>query len=312
MSRIHEALRKADQERAGAEAHDATPLLHLSQTPAGKAGRNTVPSARTEGLTEAGVIDAASRNNLGIEDLLARCARPEWHPDPNVSVFNPSLGARGSEQFRTLRSRLYQIRSNQRFQTLLVTSSVAGEGKTFVVSNLAEAFVRQHDCRVLIIDADLRCSRLHAPLGAPSAPGLTDYLRGATDELAGMQVGREGSLFFIPGGSQVSNPSELLSNGRLKTLLDRFTPIFDWIIIDSPPCLPVADARVLADFCDGLLLVVRAGSTPAAIVQRARHELKEMNVVGSILNAVEEQDIPYGAYYASGYYGRSNPKQDDR
>jgi succinoglycan biosynthesis transport protein ExoP len=89
-------------------------------------------------------------------------------------------------------------------------------------------------------------------------------------------------------------------------------PIFDWVIFDSPPCLPVADASVLADFCDGLLLVVRARSTPLAIVQRARQELQGRNIVGVVLNAVEEEALGYASYYGSGYDGKgyaNNPNK---
>src|ERR1700728_473358 len=103
----------------------------------------------------------------------------------NVNVFfNPNLSVHGAEQFRTLRSRLYQLRANQPLRTLLVTSSVPGEGKTFATTNLAQAVVRQPDRRVLIIDADLRCARLLLPLGVPTSPGLTDYLRGEEVEMA--------------------------------------------------------------------------------------------------------------------------------
>jgi protein-tyrosine kinase len=182
-----------------------------------------------------------------------------------------------------------------------------GEGKTFVTGNLAQAIVRQPDRRVLMIDSDLRCSRLHVPLGAPSNPGLTDYLRGEADEMAVIQHGQEGNLCFIPGGNEVTNPSELLLNGRMKTLLDRVTPVFDWVILDSPPCLPVADASVLAEFVDGILMVVRAASTPSHTAQRACQELKSRNLIGVVLNAMEEADA-YGSHYYAGYgygYGRS-------
>ena len=118
--------------------------------------------------------------------------------------FNANLSAHGAEQFRTLRSRLYQIRGNQSLRTLLVTSSVPGEGKTFVAANLAQAIVRQPDRRVLVIDADLRCARLHMLLGAPISPGLSDYLRGEADEMAVIQHGQEGNMCFIAGGNEVT------------------------------------------------------------------------------------------------------------
>ena len=108
----------------------------------------------------------------------------------------------GKEVFRTLRTRLYQVRAVQPLRTVLVTSALPGEGKTFVTSNLAQSLVRQRERRTLIIDADLRLSSLHIPLGAESSPGLSDYLLGEVDEFAVMQRGREENLFLIPGANR--------------------------------------------------------------------------------------------------------------
>jgi capsular exopolysaccharide synthesis family protein len=149
----------------------------------------------------------------------------------------------------------------------------------------------------------MRCPRLHQALGAPQTPGLTDYLRGDADEMSVIQSGAEGNLFFIGGGTKVSNPSELLSNGRLNVLLKRVAHAFDWVLIDAPPCLPVADATVIADSCDGILFVVRAGSTPGAVAQRAFQELKGRNILGVVLNAVEDSHAYGSTYYQSYGYG---------
>ncbi|MGD0306485.1 MAG: CpsD/CapB family tyrosine-protein kinase [Candidatus Acidiferrales bacterium] len=299
MSRIHEALKKAEQERASGQIPDV-PIL------SGEPG-TYAPSVEHRGYEPPSAhgdpVAAATGGFLRFDELITRCARPTWHPDPNVNVFlNPNLTAHGAEQFRTLRSRLYQIRSAQTMKTLLVTSSIPSEGKTFVTNNLAQSIVRQPDRRVLIIDADLRCSRLHVPLGAPASPGMTDYLRGDADETKIIQFNSESNLCFIPGGTEVANPSELLSNGRLKTLLDRVSPMFDWVILDSAPLIPVADSSFLADMVDGVLMVVRAGTTPSATAQRAVQELQGRTVVGVVLNAVDPEQA-YGAYYSSYGYG---------
>jgi protein-tyrosine kinase len=299
MSRIHEALKKAEQERSAIPGGQ----LELSQepvvsTPASKVDPPRLRSDAALRSLEASSIAAPSAEFLRFDDLKALCSNPQWNPDPNVNVFfNPALSPHGAEQFRTLRSRLYQLRSNQVLRTVLITSSVAAEGKTFVTTNLAQAFVRQPDRRVLIIDADLRRPRLHVPLGAPSAPGLTDYLRGERDEISIIQHGSEGGLCLIPGGNEVSNPSELLLNGRLKKLLDRLAPVFDWVILDSPPCVPVADASILAEICDGVLLVVKAESTPSEVAQRACQELSGRNVIGIVLNAATQNTLYGSAYY---------------
>jgi protein-tyrosine kinase len=314
MSRIHEALKKAEQERANVTTTEVPVMSPESEAASQPWSSRPVAGASIETASHTATMAPPSGDFLRFDDLLARCAHPTWHPDPNSNVFgNDSLSPHAAEQFRTLRSRLYQLRSAQPLKTLLMTSSVPGEGKTFVTTNLAQAIVRQPDRRALIIDGDLRCARLHVPLGAPNAPGLSDYLRGEVDELAVIQHGHEGNLCFIPGGTEMKDPSELLSNGRLKKLLDRVTPAFDWIIMDSPPCLPVADSTILANFCDGILLVVRAGSTASETAQRACQELQGRNVVGVVLNAVEQSHM-YGSYYYQGYgygygYGKSSGKE---
>ena len=308
MSRIHEALKKAEQERAAiATTETEVSLLQTEPAAAVPTRNDEIPSQSEDILSRTVLQTTGSGQFLRFDDLRARCSRPAWHLDPNVNVFvNPDLSAGGSEQFRTLRSRLYQMRSNQPLRTLLVTSSIPTEGKTFVTNNLAQAIIRQPDRRALIIDADLRRSRLHVPLGAPSSPGLTDYLRGTADFISIIQQGQEGNLCFIPGGDEVANPSELIANGRMKLLLDRLAPIFDWIILDSPPCLVVADASMLADLCDGVLLVTRAGVTPTATAQRACQELRGRNVVGVVLNAIRDSYKSQLDYYYYGYgYGES-------
>jgi protein-tyrosine kinase len=301
MSRIHEALKKAEQERAAVQPAEPL-LLPIDMAPVPPAVRNEINLTAPDIVAQTPIIAAHASDYLRFEDIRARCKHPEWHPDANVNVFfNSDAGTHGAEQFRTLRSRLYQLRSNQQLRTLLVTSSVPGEGKTFVTSNLAQAIVRQPDRRVLIIDADLRLPRLHVPLGAPRAPGLSDYLRGEVDEMGVIQNDPSGNLCIIPGGNEVTDPSELLSNGRMKTLLDRLTPVFDWVIVDSPPCLIVSDASVLMDLCDGVLMVVAAGLTPSETAQRACQEFRERNVVGVVLNRAEDSTSYGGGAYYYGY-----------
>jgi protein-tyrosine kinase len=303
MSRIHDALKKATQERAAIPATEngALPPEAVAGAPEWS---SSAPAMLADLATASGSRAARPPGYLRFDELRAHCAHPEWQLDPNVNVFfNKQLSPHAAEQFRTLRTRLDQLRSSQSLRTMVVTSALAGEGKTFVTNNLAQAIVHQPDRRVLIIDADLRCARLHLALGAPTAPGLTDYLRGQADEMAIIQHGQEGNLCFIPGGNEVTNPSELLSNGRLKKLLDHVTPVFDWVILDSPPCVLVADASILASLCDGVLLVVRAGSTPTHVAQRACQELQERNVVGVVLNAIDEANLNSSHYYQAAGYG---------
>jgi capsular exopolysaccharide synthesis family protein len=205
----------------------------------------------------------------------------------------------GAEEFRTLRSRLYQLRERQVLKKILVTSSLPKEGKSFVAANLAQVLVQQRGRRALLIDADLRAPGLHSALGAKSAPGLSDYLSGTADELAILQRGPMENLFFVPAGTMAPNPAELVTNGKLRGLLARFEPVFDWIIVDSPPVIPVSDASLMASWCDGVLLVARSNVTPADLARKARLEFAENQLLGVVLNGVE---VDSSEYYSRYYY----------
>jgi capsular exopolysaccharide synthesis family protein len=265
----------------------------------------TLPIAPPAPATKAsprGTAGPAITPGFSYEELLKRCVQQEWQIDPANSVFlNSRPGEGGPERFRTLRSRLYKMASTRTLKRVLITSGVAAEGKTFVASNLAQSIIQQPELRVLLIDADLRSSRLHLLFGTQSCPGLSDYLRGEADEYGVIQKGSSENLFLIPGGNLVSNPSELLLGERMKQLLNTVTPVFDWIIIDSPPTLPVHDATILAEMVDGVLFVIRAGSTDAEIVERTAAEFQGKNLLGVVLNRVQKTDS-YGEQYQN-YYG---------
>ena len=296
MSRIHDALKKAAQERAMQPASlSEASLLELT------APSQPAPPARE--VEELAALPAATPENitfLRFEDLVKKCAKPKWNIDSRMSVFEGNDHNQvGAERFRTLRSRLYQIAGSRPLRRIAVTSSVPAEGKTFVAANLAQSIVRQPDRRVLLIDGDLRASRLHQVLGATRTPGLSDYLRSEADEYQVVQMGTDANLCLIPGGREVTNPSELLMNERLHKLLELMTPLFDWIIIDTPPTLPVHDASMIADMCDGVLFVVRAGSTAHEVAAKATEEFHDRNLLGVVLNRVDP-GASYGGYY---YYG---------
>ena len=295
MSRIHEALRKAVEERNAQRADNPT-AGPVDLSAEGLAGA-LLPDNGThsEGLAVATGEDHATF--LRFQKYVKKCAHPAWKMDVNGSVFcAESLIPSVAERFRTLRSRLYQIAATHPVRRVLVTSSLAAEGKTFITANLGQSFVRQPNRSVLLIDADLRAARLHLPFGASATPGLTEYLRGEADESQIIQVGPEGNLCLVPSGSQVSNPSELLHSERMRQLLDNVSHIFDWVLLDSPPALAVHDASILADMCDGVLFVVRAGATEYTLAERAVAEFREKNLLGVVLNRVEKSDA-YGGYY---------------
>src|SRR5262249_49080047 len=158
--------------------------------------------------------------------------------------------AHGAERLRTLRSRLYQIRSTRELKKIVVTSALPAEGKTFIACNLAQVIVRQPDRRVLLIDADMRCPRLHFALGAPKSPGLTASCAGKASLKEVSKVAGKKNFCSNRAGNEANNRGNPGAGVNLKHLLQRATPLFAWIILDSPPVLPVSDTLVLADLVD--------------------------------------------------------------
>lgn len=296
MSRIHDALKRAEQERATSLGGHVEPaLVEREAEPAFM----PTPTEQSSGAAAMPSLSSA----LTYETLLARCPVANWHPDSRTMLFFQSdENRRGAEEFRTLRSRLYQMREKLPLTKLMVTSAMPKEGKSFVAANLAQVLVQQHGRRVLLIDADLRNPGMHRHLGAAPTPGLSDYLMGSTDEIAILQRGQMDNLFFVPAGQVASGAAELLSNGRLKLLLQRLEPLFDWIVLDSPPVIPVADSTLLSNFCDGVLMVVRSQVTASDLAARARAEFEDKLLLGVVLNGAPSDEGSRSGYY---YYGEA-------
>lgn len=289
MSRIHEALKRAEQERAANQGTGNLPTQ--------------VPGVVTE-ISNPGVAMIPTFSTAFTwEEVVARCPQREWKPDKTMLFFQSDEQARGTEQFRTLRSRLYHAREKAPLKKILVTSAMPREGKSFVAANLAQVLVRQPGRRALLIDGDLRAARLHKALGTESGQGLADYLAGDADEFSILQRGPMENLMLISCGRECPNPAELLANGRLAELLARVEPLFDWIVVDSPPVGPVADAALLSKFCDGVLIVVRSSVTPFDVAQKARHEFSDKMLVGVVLNGIDAASSAYPEYYYKVYGG---------
>jgi capsular exopolysaccharide synthesis family protein len=186
------------------------------------------------------------------------------------------------------------------------------EGKTFIAANLAFSLARNKNHAVLLIDADLRKPALHTLLGTSHQPGLAEFLSGSAQANQILQRNQYSSidwegkswqvpdLTFIPSGDGGDLSPELVANHRFEELIAALSPHFDWIIIDSPPALVVADAIDLARAADAVLLVARAAQTPYDVAQRAQSAFANSRLLGFVLNAVKEAPRS-GGYY---YYGK--------
>jgi capsular exopolysaccharide synthesis family protein len=296
MSRIHEALKKAEQERAVSQGAPNVVSARNEWPQESAAAVADVPTNGSAAYAQA--LQEVSPGSFTEEMLLTRSTPAQWHPVAKTMLFfGADENARLTEQFRTLRSRFYSMRERMPLKSILVASALPQEGKSFVAANLAQVLAGQQGRRVLLIDGDMRVPSLYTAFGTNSAPGLVDYLTGAADELSIIQRGQMENLFFLPSGSSSDDPSDLVNNGRLGLLLKRIGHLFEWIIIDSPPAVPVSDASQLSQYCDGVLMVVRSNSTPYDSAQRAQREFQGKALVGVVLNGT----MPEGAYARYSY-----------
>jgi protein-tyrosine kinase len=314
MSRIYEALQKAESER---KSDRREPELGIPEQPASAAMTTAVAEPEEAVFTAPRFAEAPiatepyaepPARRMGGESLdLSRIpARPWALSLPQL----PALLERGPavEQFRSLRSRIFELRDISPLKTILVSSGVPQEGKSFISTNLALSLARHKNSKVLLIDGDMRRYTLHQILGCESHPGLADYLAGKASVLDVMQRPELSqtaiagttpilpNLTFIAGGNGGDKAADLSGSPRFGELIRLVAPHFDWIIVDSSPVLPVSDAVNLARWCDGVLLVARGGVTKFPVAQRAQSELKASNILGFVLNAVQETP-EVGGYY---------------
>lgn len=192
-----------------------------------------------------------------------------------------------AESYRSLRTNIQYSSIDKQVKTLVVTSSNAGEGKSTVAGNLAYTFF-QSGKRVLIIDCDLRKPSLHRKFNVSNEVGLTDVLVG-TSELNKVMKKIDDSLYLLTTGTLPPNPAEIIGSNTMENFLDECKINFDYIILDTPPILPVTDSKLLAIKADATVLVVRSEISKLKHVSQAFKELGKVNanVIGTILNDVE-------------------------
>ena len=314
MSKIYEALLRAELDRSAANGKqtDAAKTAPSSdQTEAGAPPRTPVRAAcETSAAPETSEALVPTQTILSPLDLV-NIPTHTWKPSLQQL---PALQERGSsvEQFRTLRSRMFEFRDLNTLKSILVSSGLPQEGKSFIAANLALSFGRHKASRVLLVDGDMRRSSLHKLLGCSCEPGLAEYLSGKATLLEVMQRAKPdesgaplpsslSSLTFIGGGNDGDKAAELSGNDRFEELIAATSPYFDWIVVDSCPVNLVADGVNLARACDGVLLIARGGVTKLESAQRALTELKASKILGFVLNAVNKPAATGGYYGYEGY-----------
>jgi capsular exopolysaccharide synthesis family protein len=209
------------------------------------------------------------------------------------------------EQYRTLRTQLFHAAEKKQLQTVTITSTLAGEGKTSTVINLALAIAQSKEKRVLVIDGDLRRPNVAAYLGVRAKTGLGEILRGEVEPLDTIFTVEGHELYILPVSREVANPTELLSSERWAAMMAELRRYFDFILVDSPPVMPFADVRLLANHTDAVMLVVRAGMATYDTVEKAIEALPAGKMLGVVLNGAENiEEAGYYDYYYDSQRGQ--------
>jgi capsular exopolysaccharide synthesis family protein len=313
MSHIFDALQRSEGERAGIDSlapTEATELLRNAERRAASKWETAVriknhdSRESTAGKTSVGLlaappeetapaapaqIEPSQTDSLG--DIFSRfqALQVTLTPQNRLVCFSDeeSLAA---EAFRLLGVRLQHLRRDRTLRKILITSTIPQEGKSLVSANLACTLALRTHQKVLLLEGDLRRPALSQEFGLGRNPGLSECLEGKLPLekcIYGLERPR---LWILPSGIANTIALELLQSGRLSALMDQLAAWFDWIIIDSPPVLPLADTSVWSRLADGILLVTRQGTTDKRQLKRGLEALETKKLIGVLLNSSQSSD----------------------
>ena len=289
MSRIAEALKKAGMSVGESSVDD--PVRHSIRS-----RRPSIPGRAPHQAENESHTSSPQRapERRGVVTL----------PAPGTARMNPATASerlvvsRGADhgalqQYRKLATTLHQFQAEHPLRSILVTSAVSGEGKTLTAANLALTLADSFRRRVLLIDADMRRPSLQGLFGVEGSQGLWKIVVGGRDSVP--LVGVTDRLALLPVGRGHGDPVTALTSSPMRQLLDEVVEAFDWVIVDSPPLGLFPDGVLLAKMVDGVVLVIKAQSTPAKAVQRAIADVTPERIVGAVLNqTVKASNVDYG------------------
>lgn len=275
MSRIEEALKKVSSQRKSPIEKSLEPSKN----------HHEVPQARPKSVKErvGALLDVVP---LKIDNLMLATAREE----KTIVV----------EEFNKLRSTVISLTKGEHFlNTLLVTSTASEEGKSMTALNLAISLAKEQDHTVLLVDADLRRPSIHKYLDINPEVGLVHCLRDNLPlEKCLIKTGI-GNLVILPAGEAIKDPLDMLSSKRMKEIIRELKERYPerYVIIDTPPALPFADAGVLAGYVDSILFVVREGKANKMDIQKTLDDLKEHHLLGVVYNDAHTFMKKHSDYY---------------
>ena len=281
MSNIFDALQRAEAESAGAGGLNLSLATELLRSAELKMRESALV------LEQQPKIDAFDANPPAptSPDGLDGCpVLPISIPEESRLVAVAEEGSLGAEKFRFLAVRLRHLRQNRALKKILITSTIPQEGKSTVAANLACTLARRKNQKTLLLEGDLRRPNIVNQFGIGKLPGLCEWLSGKRDSVNICKL--EGlELWILPAGAAPENPLELMQSGKLSLLMEQLEAWFDWIVIDSPPVLPLADTSIWSRLSDGILLVTRKGITEKQQLQRGLEAIEKSKILGALVNS---------------------------
>jgi capsular exopolysaccharide synthesis family protein len=202
-----------------------------------------------------------------------------------------------TEAFHLLGVRLRNLRRQREFKSLLITSTVPKEGKSVVAANLACTLSSGRRQKVLLLEGDVRRPTQSAIFGFAPLPGLCDYLQGKRSLSACLYHVPKASMWFLPAGNHLGDIRELIQSPQLPDLMKTLSRWFDWIVIDSPPILPLVDTSIWARLADRIMIVARHGTTRKGDLQKGLETLDQSKIIHAVLNDSKSTNDTYDYYY---------------
>ena len=328
MSRIFDALKRSEAERSEVDLSARPEITGMPQ----RAERAAPPRWKTAILSEQpDETKSAGRDasfelpgtpptaTLSATSAVVELTQSEEHLNPfgQFQALQISLAPQcrlvsltentspAAEAFRLLTVRLRHLRRERVLKKVLITSTIPQEGKSMVAGNLACTLALKTRQKVLLLEGDLRRPSLSKMFGLGKNPGLCEWLESECSLASSIYHLEEPDIWILPAGSAPSNALELLQSGRLSTLADRLTAWFDWIIIDSPPLLPLADTSVWMRLADGILLATRQGSTEKRQLLRGLEAVDPKKLIGALVNSSDNATAD-DYYYSPGAIRRND------
>ena len=294
MSYIFEALQRAEAEQpGGSPPKNADSIADLLKAVEEKIEQQqSVSELQPTAIPEATMVVATFAS--------AKALLPAPTADSRL-VCLTDQGGLAAEEFRVLGLKLRHVRERRKLKRIVITSSGPEEGKSLIAANLALNQSRSKVLNTLLIDGDLRRPALGTRFGFNrNLPGFSEVLRGER-QLSDVVYKIDGSgLWFIPAGVTPENPMDLMQSGRLQQLFEQLETFFHWIIIDTPPVLPLADTPLLMRLADGVLLVTREGVCDKKQLEKAVETIDHSTMLGVVVNSCHSLD-------QKDYYARYGP-----